>query len=71
LSRKRLLSRAPANQFLEPAVVLGGLPELGSEIVVLGEDSLDAAVGEVVLQAADASEQLADLADPCGCTTES
>ena len=61
LSRNRLVSRAPARRSLRRAVVLvAGGP--GPQAVVLGYGPRDAVFGQVVLQVADAAEQLADLA---------
>jgi hypothetical protein len=51
--------------FLEPPVVLADLAKLSLQVVVLGEDPLNAIVWQVVLQVADAPEQLADLSALC------
>jgi hypothetical protein len=61
LVEEAVVVAGPGKPFLEPAGVLGGLAELGSEIVVLGEDPLNAIFWQVVPQVADAAEQLADL----------
>src|SRR6266487_5451447 len=39
---------------------LGSLPEPGSQVVVFGQDPLDTVWGQVVLEVADAPEQLSD-----------
>jgi hypothetical protein len=46
----------------QAAVVLGELADLGPQGVVLGDGAGDAVFGQVVLQVADAAEQLADPA---------
>jgi hypothetical protein len=53
------LSLQAGGPLVEEPVVLGSQPELGSQVVVLGEDPLDTVWGQVVLEITDAPEQLA------------